>query len=106
MTPKAPHKSSNKVFANIFMAAFEKNPGSARHVFYTLKKTLIMWLMQGSAPVLGLLERNAFPGSPPRYIRAVVYDYQFTDFAERRRTGAWWRREEKATYLPPISLRH
>ena len=62
-------------------------------------------LMQGSAPVLGLLERNPFPGSPPRYIRAVVYDYRFTDFAERRRSGAWWRREEKATYLPAISLR-
>jgi hypothetical protein len=63
-------------------------------------------LMQGSPPVLALLERNPFPRSPPRYIRAVVYDYRFTDFAERRRTGAWWRREEKATYLPPISLRH
>jgi len=62
-------------------------------------------LMQGSPPVLGLLERNPFPGSPPRYIRAVIYDYRFTDFAERRRTGAWWRREEKATYLRPISLR-
>ncbi len=63
-------------------------------------------LMQGSPAVLGLLDRNPFPGGPPRYIRAAVYDYQFTDFAERRRTGAWWRREEKATYLPPISLRH
>jgi len=55
-------------------------------------------LMQGSAPVLGLLERNPFPGSPPRYIRAVVYDYRFTDFAERRRSGAWWQREEKGLY--------
>ncbi len=63
-------------------------------------------LMQGSEPVLGLLERNPFPRGRPRYIRAVVYNYQFTDFAERRRSGAWWRREEKATYLPPISLRH
>jgi len=63
-------------------------------------------LLQGSPPVLALLEHNPFPGSPPRYIRAVVYDYHFTDCAERRRTGAWWRREEKATYLPPISLRH
>jgi hypothetical protein len=63
-------------------------------------------LMQGSSPVLGLLERNPFPGSPPHYLRAVVYDYQFTDFAERHRSGAWWRREEKATYLPAISLRH
>ncbi len=62
-------------------------------------------LMQGSAPVLGLLERNPFPGKPPRYLRAVVYDYRFTDFAERRQSGAWWKREEKATYLPPISLR-
>jgi len=62
-------------------------------------------LMQGSEPVLGLLERNPFPRNRPRYIRAVVYEYQFTDFAERRRSGAWWRREEKATYLPPISLR-
>ena len=62
-------------------------------------------LMQGSTPVMGLLERNPFPGSPPRYIRAAVYDYRFTDFAERRRSGAWWRREEKAMYLPAISLR-
>jgi lipase maturation factor 1 len=63
-------------------------------------------LMQGSPPVLTLLAHNPFPANPPRYIRAVVYDYRFTDFAERRRTGAWWRREEKATYLPAISLRH
>ena len=62
-------------------------------------------LMQGSVPVLGLLARNPFPGSPPRYVRAVVYDYQFTNFAERRRSGAWWQREEKGTYLPAISLR-
>jgi hypothetical protein len=63
-------------------------------------------LMQGSAPVLGLLRSVPFPGGPPRYIRAVVYDYRFTDFAERRRSGAWWRRERQAMYLPPISLRH
>jgi len=62
-------------------------------------------LMQGSPAVLALLARNPFPASPPRYIRAVVYDYRFTDFVERRRSGAWWRREEKASYLPPISLR-
>jgi hypothetical protein len=34
-----------------------------------------------------------------------VYDYQFTDFAERRQSGARWRREEKGIYLPAISLR-
>src|ERR1700722_5147813 len=62
-------------------------------------------LMQGSAPVLPLLANNPFPAGPPRYIRALVYDYQFTDPATRKSTGAWWRRELKATYLAPVSLR-
>ena len=61
-------------------------------------------LLQGSPEVLALVERNPFPNAPPRYIRAVVYDYHFTDFATRRKTGAWWRRELKGDYLPTISL--
>jgi hypothetical protein len=51
-----------------------------------------------------LLERNPFPNAPPHYIRAVVYDYHFTDFATRRKTGAWWRRQEMGAYLPALSL--
>jgi len=66
---------------------------------------LAVRLMQGSAPVLRLLANNPFPAGPPRYIRALVYDYQFTDFATRKSSGAWWRRELKATYLAPVSLR-
>jgi hypothetical protein len=62
-------------------------------------------LMQGSTPVLRLLANNPFPAAPPRYIRALVYDYQFTDFATRKSSGSWWRRELKATYLAPVSLR-
>jgi predicted DCC family thiol-disulfide oxidoreductase YuxK/uncharacterized membrane protein YphA (DoxX/SURF4 family) len=60
-------------------------------------------LLEGSPPVLGLLERNPFPQRPPRYIRAVLYDYRFTDAAQRRATGAWWRREETGLYLPVVS---
>jgi len=67
---------------------------------------LCLRLLQGSPQVLALLERNPFPDAPPRYIRAVVYDYHFTDFATRRKTGVWWRREPKGDYLPTISLRH
>jgi predicted DCC family thiol-disulfide oxidoreductase YuxK len=63
-------------------------------------------LLQGSSEVLGLLERNPFPGGPPRYIRAELYEYHFTNFAERRATGAWWRREFRGEYLPAISLRN
>jgi hypothetical protein len=61
-------------------------------------------LLQGSPPVLALLERNPFPQKPPRYIRAVAYDYQFTDFASRKKTGAWWKRELRGLYLPAFSL--
>jgi predicted DCC family thiol-disulfide oxidoreductase YuxK len=62
-------------------------------------------LLQGSPSVLALLGHNPFPTVPPRFIRAVAYDYHFTDFATRRKTGAWWRREKIGEYLPPISLR-
>jgi len=61
-------------------------------------------LLAGSPPVLGLLERNPFPLSPPRYIRAVLYDYRFTDLAARHQTGDWWQRQPLGLYLPPVSL--
>jgi hypothetical protein len=62
-------------------------------------------LLEGSPAVLRLLKSNPFPDAPPRYVRAVVYDYHFTDLATRRDTGAWWRRERKGDYLPIMSLR-
>ncbi len=62
-------------------------------------------LLQGSAPVLELLDQNPFAGKPPKYVRAMVYEYHFTTFEERRQTGNWWKRELKGTYFPPISLR-
>jgi lipase maturation factor 1 len=61
-------------------------------------------LLEGSKPVLALLERNPFPDGPPRYVRAVVYDYHFTDAATRRASGAWWRREERGLYCPVLTL--
>jgi hypothetical protein len=61
-------------------------------------------LLEGSPAVLGLLEKNPFPGSPPRYVRAMVYDYHFTDPETRRATGQWWRRERVGLYCPVLSL--
>jgi predicted DCC family thiol-disulfide oxidoreductase YuxK len=60
-------------------------------------------LLQGSPEALALLKTNPFPDKPPRYIRAEFYDYRFTDFAERRATGAWWKRELIGEYLPVVS---
>src|SRR5439155_23558230 len=62
-------------------------------------------LLQGAPEVLGLLEQNPFPDQPPRRVRAVLYEYHFTDFAARRARGEWWRRERKGLYCPEVSLR-
>ena len=62
-------------------------------------------LLEGSPPVLRLLESNPFEASPPRYIRAVLYDYRFTDFAARRNDGSWWRRQVSGPYSSVLSLR-
>jgi hypothetical protein len=63
---------------------------------------LCIRLMNDSPKVLGLLQNNPFPGAPPKYLRATLYQYHFTDLATRRRTGAWWRREPKGLYLPVL----
>ena len=61
-------------------------------------------LLEGSPPVLALLAGNPFPHSPPRYVRALLYDYRFTDLATLRRTGAWWRREPEGAFTPAVTL--
>lgn len=63
-------------------------------------------LLQGSPDVLALLKKNPFPNKPPRYIRAELYDYQFTNCAERRKTGAWWKRKLVGQYLPVMSFKN
>jgi lipase maturation factor 1 len=66
---------------------------------------LMARLLEGSPATLELLERNPFPGTPPRYVRASLYDYEFTDPAERLATGAWWRRKLLRSYSPAFSRR-
>jgi len=59
-------------------------------------------LREGSPQVLSLLAVNPFPAQPPRFVRAVLYDYRFTSAEERRRTGAWWQRELRGLYAPVL----
>jgi hypothetical protein len=61
-------------------------------------------LLQGSSEVTRLLKTNPFPQAPPRYVRAALYRYWFTDFKTGRRTGAWWNRTPRGIYMPAISL--
>jgi hypothetical protein len=68
-------------------------------------QSFLVRLLQGSKDVLGLLEKNPFPDQPPRYVRAVLYEYHFTSLEQRRQQGNWWRRDEKGLYCPAISLK-
>ncbi len=61
-------------------------------------------LLQNSTDVTGLLARNPFPTAPPKYVRALLFDYFFTDSGERRQSGDWWKRRPRGVYLRPISL--
>jgi hypothetical protein len=61
-------------------------------------------LLRNAPDVTHLLAHNPFPNGPPRYLRARFYEYHFTTGAERRLTGAWWKREERGEYLPALSL--
>jgi len=62
-------------------------------------------LLEGSPEVLGLLRSNPFPEGPPRYLRATLYQYHFTDPDQKGDTGDSWRREPRGEYVPVISLR-
>jgi hypothetical protein len=62
-------------------------------------------LLENKREVTGLLERNPFPNTPPRYVRATFYRYRFTTPAERTQSGAWWKRQELGEYLQTLSLR-
>jgi hypothetical protein len=61
-------------------------------------------LLENDGPTLGLLRTNPFPDRPPRYVRALLYQYRFTSPEERSRTGQWWRRDLESVYFPAVSL--
>ena len=50
-------------------------------------------LVDGSDPVLGLLDDGAAAAAPPRFVRLALYRYGFTTPAQRRADGNWWNRE-------------
>jgi predicted DCC family thiol-disulfide oxidoreductase YuxK len=66
--------------------------------------SLMKRILDGRKPVLALFAQNPFPRAPPRYVRALAFEYRFTTPAERRATGNWWKRTPRGEYLQPISL--
>jgi hypothetical protein len=109
--------------------AFTAKPGDLRRIPpqvapYHLRLDWLMWflplspaygegwfpaflgrLLLGDPAILRLLRHNPFPDRPPVHIRARLFRYRFTTWAELRATGAWWHRTPAGDFVPPVRLR-
>jgi hypothetical protein len=61
---------------------------------------LLERMCEDAAPVRPFFS-DALPDRP-RAVRVVYWQYHFTTPAERRETGAWWRRERLAATRPVL----
>jgi hypothetical protein len=60
-------------------------------------------LLQNEPDVLTLFARNPLNSAPPpQKVRAVIWQYWFTDRATQRKEGTWWRRELLGVYAPMV----
>jgi hypothetical protein len=59
-------------------------------------------LLRNDPDVLALFAGNPFAKAPPKQVRAVVWQYWFTDRATKRAEGAWWRRKLLGIYAPQL----
>jgi hypothetical protein len=80
---------------NLWFASLD-NWEQNRFVIYAQER-----LLTGSPAVMELFAGNPFPGAPPRQVRSVVWQYWFSDRAEKNQ-GLWWRRELIGLYAPAL----
>lgn len=59
-------------------------------------------LLANDKDVLALFAGNPFGQEPPQQIRVLLWQYWFTTMAEKRSTGAWWRRQLVGRYAPTL----
>jgi hypothetical protein len=60
-------------------------------------------LLANEPDVLRLFASNPFATAPPQAVRVFAWQYWFTTAAERRATGAWWKRKPLGVYVPPLT---
>ena len=68
-------------------------------------ENFVVRLLENEPAVTHLLARNPFPDTPPKYVRAILFKYQFTTSEEHRISGAWWKRRETGEFFPEATLR-
>src|SRR5205823_571897 len=57
--------------------------------------SLLKALLENRPEVTRELAINPFPDSAPKYLRSRIWQYRFSDWSEKRETGAWWQRTEQ-----------
>ncbi len=60
-------------------------------------------LLENDPAVISLFRSNPFAHAPPRFVRAMLWQYWFTSMDEKRRTGNWWKRELVGLYAPVLT---
>ena len=60
-------------------------------------------LLVNDQAVLGLFAGNPFHNAPPRFVRAVLWQYWFSTTEEKHAEGVWWRRQLIGAYAPTIT---
>jgi hypothetical protein len=59
-------------------------------------------LLTGEPTVLALFAGNPFAREAPQQVRAVLWQYWFSNWKEKREQGVWWRREWVGLYAPTL----
>ncbi|MDP9291497.1 MAG: lipase maturation factor family protein [Verrucomicrobiota bacterium] len=91
VAPHQPRLDWQMWFAGL--GSYQENPWFVR---------FLLRLLEGSPEILRQIETNPFPDHPPRYVRASLYNYQFTTSSDH--SGDWWKREYSGPYYPEVTL--
>jgi lipase maturation factor 1 len=65
--------------------------------------TLMRGILRGTPEIVELLGPQPRGSKPPRFVRALVYEYRFAD-ADERAAGQWWSRRQTGIYFPAMGL--
>ncbi len=83
----------------LWFAAMRPRPGPREQWFPTFFEKL----GNNDPGVCSLIKSNPFKETSPTHVRAVRYEYAFTDPAERRETDRYWNRTRLGIYYGPIT---
>jgi hypothetical protein len=62
-------------------------------------------LLINDPEVLSLFAGNPFTNRAPTQVRAVLWQYWFSDMGSKRQQGVWWRRQMLGLYAPTLERR-